>query len=743
VTRDWPRVKEIFQAAIERAPGTRAAFVIEECGGDAALRAEVERLVAAHDRAGSFIEQSPAAAREPRQASLAGRVIGRYEIGRLLGAGGMGQVYAARDLELGRQVAIKIATGFDADAQTRLRREAQHASQLNHPHICTIHEVGAADGQSYIVMEYVDGQRLSDVIPPNGLPSDTVVRYGIQIADALAHAHRHSVTHRDLKTANIVITSEGRAKVLDFGLARRNVPQPEKSLTAEGVVAGTLAYMAPELLRGEQANACSDIWALGVVLYEMAAGSRPFAGATGFEQSGAILHEPPAPLPGRVPAPLQQIIRRCLAKDPRERYKQANEVRSALEIAQVGAPASAPMSVPSALAASAPAVTVPPASWTRRLLKSCRSRRLAWIGGVTLAIILLANLGSFGPISTRIRNNRGYELLDAGHPEDAMREFEKNVEVAPREANSYDSLGEGYLVMGAPDTAATYYERALAIDPTYSPSRTGRAWAFGMLGRFDRAIADDPPDAFVKALLLSRVGRYEETKEVLADEGRKASTLLLASMLATERGDYADAENDVRGAENVIADLGEESRRLYSVLADLLGGTAAARSGDAKAAHARLASQATHYKATDPTEKWWHQALAAEIALAAADPQAALDAYAAGEPSRKMWPNLRDTSMVIFANSLSVRDVPARAQAARGDLHGATQTYRRLLTAGPEQKFAAVYEPRYVLEMARLLNRAGDNGAAKQEYQRFLDFWKNADPGLPEVAEARKMVASL
>ena len=179
------------------------------------------------------------------------------------------------------------------------------------------------------------------------------------------------------------------------------------------------------------------------------------------------------------------------------------------------------------------------------------------------------------------------------------------------------------------------------------------------------------------------------------------------------------------------------------MLADLLGGTAAARSGDLKAAQARLASQAKRYKATDPTEKWWHQALAGEIALAAADPQAALDAYAAGEPSRKMWPNLRDTSMVIFANSLSVRDVPARAQAARGDVNGAIQTYRHLLTAGPEQKWAAVYEPRYVLEIARLLNRTGDNEAAKQEYQRFLDFWKNADPGLPEVAEARKIVASL
>jgi hypothetical protein len=141
-------------------------------------------------------------------------------------------------------------------------------------------------------------------------------------------------------------------------------------------------------------------------------------------------------------------------------------------------------------------------------------------------------------------------------------------------------------------------------------------------------------------------------------------------MLATERGEYADALKNVQSAEEVVAELREDSRRVYLVLADLLGGTAAARAGDLKAAHARLASQGKRYKATDPTEKWWHQALAGEIALAAADPQAALDAYAAGEPSRKMWPNLRDTSMVLFANSLSVRDVPARAQAVRGDLDG-------------------------------------------------------------------------
>jgi serine/threonine protein kinase len=736
----WPRVKDIFHAAIERAPGNRAAFVLEACGTDEALRAEVERLIAAHERATGFIEHSPVAGAQSRHTSLSGHMIGRYEVGRLLGAGGMGEVYAARDVELGRQVALKVATGVDAHAQTRLRREAQHASQLNHPHICTIHEVGAADGQSYIVMEYVDGERLSDIIPTTGLPVETVLRYGIQIADALAHAHRNGVTHRDLKSANIAVTSEGRAKVLDFGLARRHVPGIEKSLTAEGSVAGTLAYMAPELLRGKDADACSDIWALGVVLHEMAAGSRPFGGGTGFEQSGAILHEPPAPLPGRIPASLQQIIRRCLAKDPRERYHQANEIRSALETAQVGVGGGEPFSrppVPPPVPPSASAITVLPVSPIRRLLTS---RRVQFLGGLALAIMVVDYFDTTEPISISLRNSRGYSLLEAGHPDDALREFQKNVEAAPGDENTHDSLGEAYLVMGDPDAAIESYNAALAIEPNYSASRTGRAWAWGMLGRFDRAIADNPSDPYLKALLLSRVGRYKETQEILTEEGREGSTLLLASVLAIERGEYAEALKNVKAAEEVVADLDEDDGRPLLVLADLLGGTAEARSGDLKAAQARLASQAKRYKATDPTEKWWHQSLAGEIALAGGDPQAALDAYAAGEPSRKLWPNLGDTSMVIFANSLSLRDVPARALAARGDFDGAIQTYRRLLTPGPEQRRAAVYEPRYVLEIARLLNRTGDTGAAKQEAQRFLDLWRSADPGLPEVAEARQMI---
>jgi tetratricopeptide (TPR) repeat protein len=327
----WPRVKELFHGALEREPAERAEFLNASCGDEAAVRAEVERLLEAHEQTGAFIEQSPVA--------MAGRVIGHYKIERSVGAGGMGEVYVARDLELGRTVAVKIAHGTDDDAHARLKREAQHASQLNHPNICTIHEIGAFDGQPFIAMEFVDGQRLNDRIPPGGLPVGEVVRCGVQIAGALAHAHDAGVVHRDLKSANVMLTADGRVKVLDFGLARRHAADRLKdlslsreSLTGHELAAGTLSCMAPELLRGGTAEARSDIWAVGVLLYEMATGQRPFSGATGFELSGAILHEAPAPLPERIPSSLRQIILRCLEKDPQRRYQQAGDVGAALAL---------------------------------------------------------------------------------------------------------------------------------------------------------------------------------------------------------------------------------------------------------------------------------------------------------------------------------------------------------------------------------------------------------------------------
>jgi serine/threonine protein kinase/tetratricopeptide (TPR) repeat protein len=257
----------------------------------------------------------------------------------------MGVVYAAFDTVLERKVAIKVMgdrVPADRTARSLLIREARAASCLNHPNICTIHEVGDSDGEAYIVMEAVAGEPLSSIIGTTGLTPDLVVRYGMQIADALDHAHEHGVIHRDLKSTNAMVTPEGRVKVLDFGLAARlRDPEFQQAassmgpLTESKIIVGTLPYLAPELLRGEPAEPRTDTWALGVLLYEMASGTQPFRGRTGFELSSAILREAPTPLRGSVPADLTAVIFRCLQKSPSDRYQQTGEVRSALEKAQL------------------------------------------------------------------------------------------------------------------------------------------------------------------------------------------------------------------------------------------------------------------------------------------------------------------------------------------------------------------------------------------------------------------------
>ena len=274
-------------------------------------------------------------------ALASGTRLGPYQLGDLLGAGGMGEVYGARDTRLERDVAIKVLPHdavADEGARHRLMREARLAARLNHPHICTIYDVGESDGLAYIAMERIEGRPLDALIGTRGLPVESVIRCGTQIAEALAFAHDHGVVHRDLKCSNVLVSADGRVKVLDFGLAKRfdaggpaAGAEQTRTLTETGVVVGTPQYLAPEILRGGEADPRSDLWSVGVVLYEMASGGRPFRGATSIELSAAVLNDPPEPPPARVPAGLARIIERCLAKDPAQRYREAGEVRAALE----------------------------------------------------------------------------------------------------------------------------------------------------------------------------------------------------------------------------------------------------------------------------------------------------------------------------------------------------------------------------------------------------------------------------
>lgn len=271
----------------------------------------------------------------------ADQVLDHYRIEEKAGEGTFGEVWRGVDIRLDRKVALKVMrarTDEDAEAWGRLLEEARLASALNHPGICSTLDVGEEDGVGYIAMEYVEGRPLSDVVRAGPIPPALAVAYGAEMAAALAHAHGRGIIHRDLKASNVKITPEGHVKLLDFGLARRldapaleTLTQSRESLASLGGAAGTLCYMAPELLRGKQATTKSDLWSLGAMLFEILSGRLPFQGQTPFELSMAIMVEDAPPLPPGLPEPLRRLVRKCLEKDPAARPADAEEIQAALE----------------------------------------------------------------------------------------------------------------------------------------------------------------------------------------------------------------------------------------------------------------------------------------------------------------------------------------------------------------------------------------------------------------------------
>ena len=279
---------------------------------------------------------------------MIGETLRHYRVDAEIGAGAMGTVYRAFDTALERSVAIKILSERPDRVMdgARLVDEARKVSALNHPNICTIHDVGEDHNRTFIVMELIEGQQLTQLLVPDGLNIESIMNFGGQIADALNHAHDRGIIHRDLKGDNVVVTTDLRIKVLDFGLALRLPQATEESLSATEptidrsdsapAVVGTLAYMAPEILRGGNADFRTDVWSLGIMLYEMATGHVPFAGSTVYELSAAILRQAIPELPQRIPATLVGVVKRCLAKHPESRYQSAREVQVALDTLRSG-----------------------------------------------------------------------------------------------------------------------------------------------------------------------------------------------------------------------------------------------------------------------------------------------------------------------------------------------------------------------------------------------------------------------
>ena len=277
---------------------------------------------------------------------MIGQTLSHYKIIEKLGAGGQGEVYLAEDSRLDRKVALKILPQHlsdRADLRERFEREARAVSSLNHPHICTLYDIGEQDGIHYLVMEHLEGETLAAKLEKGALPLEQTLQYAIQIADALDKAHRQGVVHRDLKPGNIMLVKSG-AKLLDFGLAKlqatetptnlSSLPTEQASLTAEGTILGTLQYMAPEQLEGKEADSRTDIFAFGAVVYEMVTGKKAFEGSSQASLIAAIMERDPRPmseLQPMTPSVLDWVVKRCLAKEPEERWQSAGDVKAGLK----------------------------------------------------------------------------------------------------------------------------------------------------------------------------------------------------------------------------------------------------------------------------------------------------------------------------------------------------------------------------------------------------------------------------
>src|SRR5580700_9788026 len=324
--------------------------------------------------------------------------LGPYEIQSPLGAGGMGEVYRARDIRLDRTVAIKVLASHlssSPELKQRMEREARAISSLNHPHICQLYDIGSDNGTDFLVMEFLEGETLADKLCNGGLPLAEVFKIGIDVAEALAVAHRSGIVHRDLKPGNIMLTAGG-AKLMDFGLAKPqgaqsaasgsgaappsftavatlSGPSPLSPLTTAGSIVGTIQYMAPEQIEGKEADARSDIFAFGVVLYEMVAGKRPFSGKSQISVASSILESDPAPISAlkpNTPVGFEHVVTTCLQKNPEERYQSAQDIK--LELQWIAADRSAP-----GVAAAMPA----PAK---------NKERMGWVAALVAAIFLTA-----------------------------------------------------------------------------------------------------------------------------------------------------------------------------------------------------------------------------------------------------------------------------------------------------------------------------------------------------------------
>jgi len=390
----WERIQSLFLETLNLSPEQRGSFLDAACTDDAELRREVESLIAHDGISEHRIEEALEGTARSLVESVTikdGTRIEDYEIKKLIGSGGMGEVYQARDVRLARDVAIKVLHPFQTNDPDRLRRfeqEARAAAALNHPNILGVYQMAVYEGAPYLVSELLEGNSLRELMKRGPLPPRTAIEYGVQIARGLAAAHGKGITHRDLKPENLFVTKDGHVKILDFGLAKlAGVANSghEDSATETGLVMGTVGYMSPEQVRGQAVDYRTDFFAFGAILYEMLTGRRAFQRSTSADTMAAILNdEPPAisQIAANIPPALQRVVNRCLEKNPEQRFHSASDLAFALEALSDSG--------------SAPAVTAPPSRHSRRRAVPWSIALIAIIPVAALSYFTIANR-SIGP----------------------------------------------------------------------------------------------------------------------------------------------------------------------------------------------------------------------------------------------------------------------------------------------------------------------------------------------------------
>ncbi len=341
----WQQIEQLFHAVLQREPGERTTFLAQTCSGDESLYKEVTSLLSSYDQTDSFFEATASSLAAEMFGNKVGETIGPYEVLSVLGSGGMGTVYLAQDARLGRKIALKLLPPQFTNDRDRLRRfqqEARAASALNHPNILTVHEIEQRSDLHYIATEFVDGVTLRQQMGDRCMDLSETLNVAIQVASALDAAHAAGIAHRDIKPENVMIRSDGYVKVLDFGLAklteRPAIEDADQILTAlntdPGIVMGTPRYMSPEQARGLEVDSRTDIFSLGVMVYEMIAGRVPFDGATPSDVIASLLKDEPAPLAHwvpEVPIELEHVVQRALARDRNDRYQSVAEMSAHLQ----------------------------------------------------------------------------------------------------------------------------------------------------------------------------------------------------------------------------------------------------------------------------------------------------------------------------------------------------------------------------------------------------------------------------